>query len=78
MTSAKTDTAPNADLRAEDLARILEMVEASEFDSIELRVGDLHFFASRHGALPARSAAPVAAAVAAPAPVPEPAAPAPC
>lgn len=50
MTSPQNDR-----LSAGDLAKILELVEKSDFDTIELSIGDFHFTASRHGA-------PVAAA----------------
>lgn len=44
-------TSPQSDrLSAAELAKILELVEKSDFDSIELSIGDFHFTASRHGA----------------------------
>jgi len=52
-------TAPSHDrLSADDLAKILELVEKSDFDMIELSVGDFHFSASRRGA-PLASHAPL-------------------
>ncbi len=39
-------------LSAEDLEKILALVENSDFDSIELNLGDLKFVASRYGSPP--------------------------
>ncbi|MDV7202342.1 biotin/lipoyl-containing protein [Roseovarius sp. 10] len=36
-------------LAPRELAQILEVIEGSAFDSIELRIGDLHLFASKSG-----------------------------
>lgn len=42
--------AHNDRLSADDLAKIFELVEKSDFDMIELSIGDFHFTASRNGA----------------------------
>jgi acetyl-CoA carboxylase biotin carboxyl carrier protein len=53
--------AHNDRLSADDLAKILELVEKSDFDTIELSIGDFHFSASRNGAT-AQAAKPAPAA----------------
>lgn len=57
-------------LSPQELAQILEVIEGSAFDSIELRIGDLHLFASKSGAPQANVA--VAPTGHAPAPIPAP------
>lgn len=57
-------------LSADDLRQILELVENSKFESIDLQIGDLRLSASKTGALPA--SAPIDRAPA-PAPAPSPA-----
>lgn len=57
-------------LSPQELAQILEVIEGSAFDSIELRIGDLHLFASKSGAAQANVA--VAPTGHAPAPTPAP------
>ncbi|AZN73317.1 acetyl-CoA carboxylase biotin carboxyl carrier protein subunit [Georhizobium profundi] len=57
-------------LSADDLRQILELVENSKFESIDLQIGDLRLSASMTGALPA--SAPIDRAFA-PAPSPAPA-----
>lgn len=67
--------AHNDRLSADDLAKILELVEKSDFDTIELSIGDFHFTASRNGAkAPAPEAAKPAPAAQHPSP-PQPVAP---
>lgn len=60
-------------LSADDLRQILELVENSKFESIDLQIGDLRLSASKTGALPAsapidRAPAPSPAPVSSPAP----------
>lgn len=55
-------------LSPQELAQILEVIEDSAFDSIEVRIGDLHLFASKSGAHQPNAAVPPAA----PAPTPTP------
>ena len=59
-------------LTHEDVRQILSIIEASSFDSIEIRIGDVSLAASKSGPLVARQAAPP---VLAPAPQPAPATP---
>ena len=57
-------------LSPQELAQILDVIEGSAFDSIELRIGDLHLFASKSGAHQPNVPVPPTAAVPAPTPVP--------
>lgn len=47
-------------LSPQELAQILDVIEASAFDSIELRIGDLQLFASKSGAHQPKVAVPLA------------------
>lgn len=57
-------------LSPQELAEILEVIEGSAFDSIELRMGDLHLFASKSGAHQPNVAVPPAEPARAPTPLP--------
>lgn len=57
-------------LSPQELAQILDVIEGSAFDSIELRIGDLHVFASKSGAHQPNVAVPPAEPARAPTPVP--------
>ncbi len=60
----------NGGLSPQELAQILGVIEGSAFDSIELRIGDLHLFASKSGAHQPNMAVPPAEPVPTPTPVP--------
>ncbi len=63
-------------LTNEDVRQILSIIEASSFDSIEIRIGDMSLAASKSGPLVAQQAAPpVLASAPQPAAEPAPAAP---
>ena len=63
-------------LTHEDVRQILSIIEASSFDSIEIRIGDMSLAASKSGPLVARQAVPpVLAPAPQPAAEPAPAAP---
>lgn len=57
-------------LSPQDITQILDVIEASAFDSIELKIGDLELFASKSGAYQPNRAAPLAKPTPAPAPAP--------